>query len=166
MSAVGNLQVSTPSDREIVMVRVFDAPRARVYEGLTDPALLKSWLAVRGLIMTSVESDNRVGGRYRFEGTLRDGGTLGWGGEFREVVPHERIIQTEAFDGYPGEALNTTTLEEHDGKTTMTIRMEYPSKEIRDIVLGTGMPDGAGEAYEKLSELLARQANRPDTDRS
>jgi len=166
MSAVGNLQVSTPSDREIVMVRVFDAPRARVYEGLTDPALLKSWLAVRGLIMTSVESDNRVGGRYRFEGTLRDGGTLGWGGEFREVVPHERIIQTEAFDGYPGEALNTTTLEEHDGKTTMTIRMEYPTKEIRDIVLGTGMPDGAGEAYEKLSELLARQANRPDADRS
>jgi uncharacterized protein YndB with AHSA1/START domain len=155
MSAVANLQVSTPTDREIVMVRVFDAPRTRVYEGLTTPALLEQWLAVRGLVMTTVQSDNRVGGRYRFEGKLPNGHNLGWGGEFREIVPSARIVQTEAFDGYPGEAVNTTTLEERDGKTTMTIRLEYPSKEIRDIVLSTGMPDGAGEAYDKLEKLLA-----------
>jgi uncharacterized protein YndB with AHSA1/START domain len=149
-----NLQVSTPTDREIVMVRVFNAPRARVYEALITPALLRQWLAVRGLEMHVVQSDPRVGGRYRFEASKPGGPTVAWGGEMRELVPNERIVQTEAFDGYPGEALNTTTLDERDGKTTMTIRMEYPGKEIRDIVLGTGMPDGAGEAYDRLQTLL------------
>ena len=157
MTTVANLTVSTPTDREIVMTRVFDAPRTRVYEAFITPALLREWLAVRGMVMTVTESDNRVGGRYRFEGTLPDGQPLGWGGEFRDIVRHERIVQTEAFDGYPGEALNTTTFEERNGKTIVTIRMEYPSKEIRDIVLGTGMTDGAGEAYDKLQDLLGKQ---------
>ena len=156
MTAVTNLQVSTPSDREIVMTRIFNAPRARVYEAFVTPALLKDWLAVRGMVMTRADSDNWVGGRYRFEGSLPGGETLGWGGEFREILPAERIIQTEAFDGYPGEAVNTTTFEESGGKTTVTIRCEYPTREIRDAVLGTGMTDGAGEAYDQLEKLLAR----------
>jgi uncharacterized protein YndB with AHSA1/START domain len=156
MTAVANLTVSTPTDREIVMTRVFDAPRTRVYDAFVTPSLLREWLAVRGMTMTVTDSDNRVGGRYRFEATLPGGHSLGWGGEFREIVPNELLVQTEAFDGYPGEALNTTTFEEGDGKTTVTIRLEYPSKEIRDIVLGTGMPDGAGEAYDNLQELLRK----------
>jgi uncharacterized protein YndB with AHSA1/START domain len=151
------LTVTTPSDREIVMTRVFDAPAARVYEGLTNPALLKQWLAVRGLVLDVVVSDNRPGGRYRFEGKLPNGHRLAWGGEQRELVPNHLIVQTEAFDGYPGEALNTTTFEERGGTTTVTVRLEYPSKEIRDAVLATGMPDGAGEAYDQLAALLARQ---------
>ena len=150
------LTVSTPADRQIVMTRVFSAPAARVYEGLTTPALLKQWLAVRGLTMTSVTSDMRPGGRYRFEATHRDGSPLAWGGEVREVVPNRRIVQTEAFDGYPGEALNTTTLDERDGKTTMTVTLEYPSREIRDAVLATGMADGASEAYDNLQRLIAK----------
>jgi uncharacterized protein YndB with AHSA1/START domain len=72
----------------------------------------------------------------------------------REVVPDERIVQTEAFDGYPGEALNTTTLGERAGKTTLTVRLEYPSREIRDAVLATGMTEGAGEAYDRLQALI------------
>jgi uncharacterized protein YndB with AHSA1/START domain len=136
------------------MTRVFDAPKAEVYEGFTSPALLKEWLAVRGLIMNTVESDARVGGRYRFEAAKPGGPTIGWGGEFREVTPGERIVQTESFDGYPGEALNTTTFEERDGRTTVTIRMEYPSRGIRDAVLATGMTEGAGEAYDRLEALL------------
>jgi uncharacterized protein YndB with AHSA1/START domain len=156
MATVANKNFSTPTDREIVMVRTFNAPRSRVYEGLITPAMLKEWLAVRGMVVTRAQSDNFVGGRYRIEGTLPDGKTLGWGGEVREIVPNELIVQTEAFDGYPGEAVNTTTLEERDGKTTMTVQMVYPSKEIRDIVLGTGMPDGANEAWDKLEKLLAR----------
>jgi uncharacterized protein YndB with AHSA1/START domain len=157
MTAVANLDVSTPSDREIVLTRVFDAPKARVYEGLTSPDLLRTWLGCRGLVLDVVKSDNRVGGRYRFEGNLPNGHRLAWGGEQRELVPNERIVQTEAFDGYPGEALNTTTLAERDGKTTMTVRLVYPSKEIRDAVLATGMPEGAGEAYDQLQQLIARR---------
>jgi len=154
MSGLADLQVTTPTDREIVMVRQFRAPRARVYEGLVTPSLLRQWLAVRGLEMHVVRSDPRPGGRYRFEGSKPGGPPVAWGGEIRDVVPNQRIVQTEAFDGYPGEALNTTTLEEQDGRTTMTIRMEYPSKEIRDAVLGSGMPAGAGEAYDRLQALL------------
>lgn len=149
-----SVAVSTPSDREIVMVRVFDATRARVFEALVNPALLRQWLAVRGLVMDTVESDPKVGGRYRFVAAKAGGPTLAWGGEVREFVPNERIVQTEAFEGYPGEALNTTTLEERDGRTTMTVRLEYPSREIRDTVLATGMTDGAAEAYENLQALL------------
>ena len=157
MTAATALTVTTPSDREIVMTRVFDAPKSRVYEGLTSPELLRQWLPVRGLQLDTVISDNRVGGRYRFEGNLPNGHRLGWGGEQREIVPNERIVQTEAFDGYPGEALNTTTLEERDGKTTMTATLVYPSKEIRDAVLATGMPAGAGEAYDQLQQLIANR---------
>lgn len=141
-------------DREIVMTRVFSAPAARVFEGLTTPALLRQWLAVRGMTITSAVSEPRVGGRYRFEATHRNGQAMAWGGEVRELVPNQRIVQTEAWDAYPGEAINTTTLEERDGKTTMTVRMEYPTREIRDAVLEMGMPEGAGEAYDKLEQLL------------
>jgi uncharacterized protein YndB with AHSA1/START domain len=148
------LTIATPSDREIVMTRVFDARRTEVYEGFTSPALLKHWLAVRGLVMNTVESDTQVGGRYRFEGAKPGGPTVGWGGEFREIVPGRRIVQTEAFDGYPGEALNTTTFEERDGRTVVTISVTYPSREIRDAVLATGMTEGAGEAYDRLQRLL------------
>lgn len=156
--------VSTPSDREIVMTRVFDAPASRVYEGLITPALLKRWLAVRGMTMDAVTSEARVGGRYRFDATHRNGSKMGWGGEVRDIVPNRRIVQTEAFDGYPGEALNTTTLDERDRRTTMTVRLEYPSKEIRDAVLGTGMPDGANEAYDQLQQLLSARAGLTDTE--
>jgi uncharacterized protein YndB with AHSA1/START domain len=150
--------VTTPTDREIVLTRVFDAPAARVYEGLVTPALLKQWLAVRGMIIESAVSDNRPGGRYRFEAVHGNGQRMVWGGELREVVPNQRIVQTEAWDGYPGEAVNTTTLDERNGKTTLTVRMVYPTKEIRDAVLGMGMPDGAGEAYDKLQALLTGEA--------
>jgi len=148
------LTAATPSDREIVITRTFNAPKAQVYEGFTSPALLKHWLAVRGLVMNRIESDTRVGGRYRFEGAKPGGPTIGWGGEFRDIIPGQRIVQTEAFDGYPGEAVNTTTFEERDGRTIVTVCLEYPSREIRDAVLGSGMTDGAGEAYDRLQALL------------
>jgi len=155
MSAASTaLTIATPSDREIVMTRVFDARKVQVYEGFTSPTLLKQWLAVRGLVLNTVESDTRVGGRYRFEGAKPGGPTIGWGGEFREIIPGQRIVQTEAFDGYPGEALNTTTFEERDGRTVVTIGMTYPNREIRDAVLASGMTDGAGEAYDRLQRLL------------
>ncbi|MCP3144041.1 SRPBCC family protein [Pyxidicoccus xibeiensis] len=159
MAGTGTLKVTTPSDREITMTRVFDAPRRRVFDAHTRPELLKRWLGVRGGWTLEVcEVDLKVGGKYRY--VWRKGATgtdMGMGGVFREIVPGERIVCTETFDDawYPGEALVTTVLVEKDGKTTLTSTTRYESKEARDAVLATPMERGVAESYDKLVELLA-----------
>jgi uncharacterized protein YndB with AHSA1/START domain len=152
------LQVTTPSAREIVMTRVFDAPRELVFAALTKPELLARWLGVRnGWTMTVCEVDLKVGGAYRYEWRGPDGAELALGGVFREIVAPERIVASEKFDDPwdQGEALDTMVLVEEDGKTTLTTTVLAPSQEARDAVLESGMTRGVAESYDMLDEVLA-----------
>ena len=161
MTETGTLQITTPSEREIVMSRVFDAPRHLVFEAWTKPELLKRWLGVRGgWSMAVCEVDLRVGGAYRFVWRGPDGAEMGMGGVYREIVAPERLVATESFDDpwYPGEALDTTVLVEEGGKTTATTTVLYESEEIRDAVLESGMARGVAESYDMLAEYLASVA--------
>jgi uncharacterized protein YndB with AHSA1/START domain len=157
MTNTETLQVTTPSEREIVMTRVFDAPRSLVFDAWTKPELLERWLGVRnGWSFAVCEVDLRVGGAYRFVWRGPDGAEMGMGGVYREIVAPERLVSTEKFDEpwYPGEALDTIVLVETDGKTTATTTVLYESQEIRDAVLESGMTRGVGESYDVLDELL------------
>jgi uncharacterized protein YndB with AHSA1/START domain len=154
----GALQVTTPSDREIAMTRVFDAPRRLVYDALTKPELVKRWLGVfGGHTMEVCEIDLKVGGRYRYVWRNADGSKMGMGGVYKEIVPQQRIVNTERFDEawYPGEAVGTLTLTEQGGKTTMTTTVLYESKEARDGVLKTPMDKGVAASYDTLDTVLA-----------
>jgi uncharacterized protein YndB with AHSA1/START domain len=154
MQNTGTLKVTTPSDREILMTRVFDAPRRLVFDAFTKPELIKRWLGPRGFTLPVCEVDLKVGGKYRYVSEAPDGSRLGWGGTFREIVPLERIVHTESFDDYPGEALITAVWTESSGKTTMNMTMLLESKEIRDAIIATGMEHGAAESYDRLNEML------------
>jgi uncharacterized protein YndB with AHSA1/START domain len=162
MKNAGTLQVSTPTDREIEMTRVFDAPRNLVFDAWTKPELLKRWLgAMPGWSMPICEIDLKVGGSYRYVWRNdADGTDMGMGGVYREIVPVERIVATEKFDQswYPGEAVGTMVFVEQDGKTTLTQTMRYESQEARDAVLKSGMETGVESSYDKLEELLASMA--------
>lgn len=154
----GKLKVSTPSDRELAMTRVFDAPRSMVFDAWTKPELLKRWLGVFGGWTFAVcEVDLRVGGKYRFVWRGKDGNEMGMGGLYREIVRPEKIVCTEKFDDpwYEGDAIDTTTFVERAGKTTMTTTVLYASKEIRDAVLKSPMESGVAKSYDKLAEVLA-----------
>jgi len=151
------LQVTTPSEREIAMTRVFDAPRPLVFDAFTKPELIKRWLGVRGgWSMVVCEVDLRVGGKYRYVWRKGDGPDMGMGGVYREVVRPERLVATELFDNpwYPGEGLDTTVMVEQEGRTTVTTTVRYESREIRDAVLASPMERGVAESYDKLAELL------------
>jgi uncharacterized protein YndB with AHSA1/START domain len=154
MKNTGTLQVTTPTDREIVLTRVFDAPRHLVFDAFTKPDLLKRWFGPRGWWLTVCEVDLRVGGTFRFILRGPDGKEMGMRGVYREIVAPERSVHMESFDDYPGESQVTTVLAERGGKTTLTATVLYPSQEIRDIVIKTGMEHGAAESYDKLAELL------------
>jgi uncharacterized protein YndB with AHSA1/START domain len=134
---------------------VFNAPRRVVYDAFTKPELLKRWFGPRRWSLVVCEVDLRVGGGFRFVLRRDDGKEMGMRGVYRELVPPERSVHMESFDDYPGEPHQVTTvLTEQDGRTTLTATILYPSREIRDIVLNSGMAGGAGETYEKLAELL------------
>lgn len=154
----GELKITTPSDRELAMTRVFDAPRSMVFDAWTRPELLKRWLGVfGGWTFVVCEVDLRVGGKYRYVWRGKDGNEMGMGGVFREIVPPERLVCTEKFDDswYPGDAVDTTVFVEKGGKTTVTTTVRYESKEARDGVLKSPMESGVVKSYDKLAELLA-----------
>lgn len=154
-----NLQIAPRGEREIVMERVFDAPRTLVYEAYTTPALVKRWLGVFGGWELAVcDMDVREGGTYRWVWRNRDtGAEMGAGGVFREVSPPDRLVCTEKFDDpwYAGEAHNTVTFVEANGKTTMTSTLRYESTEVRDTVLKSPMETGVEKSYDRLAEVLA-----------
>lgn len=157
MASTGTLQLTTPTEREIVMTRVFDAPRHLVYEALTQPELLKRWLlGPPGWTMVVCDIDLQVGGAYRYVWRNTEGHDMGMGGVYREIVPGERIVATEAFDQswYPGEAVGTMALTEQGGRTTLTQTVLYQSREARDGVLQSGMESGVTASYDRLAELL------------
>ena len=158
MSPAGALKVTTPSEREIAMTRVFDAPRNLVFEAYTKPELVMRWLGVHGGWSWSVcEIDLRVGGAYRFVWRGPGGEEMGMGGVYREVVVPERIVATEAFDQswYPGEAVSTVVLVQQGDSTTLTLTVRYQSREARDAVLKSPMEQGVAAGFDKLEELLA-----------
>src|SRR5262245_20328692 len=154
MKNTGNLKVTTPSDCEIVLTRVFDAPRQLVWDAFCKPELLKRWFGPRGFTLPICEVDFRVGGGFRFVLEGPDGTRMGMRGVYRELNPPERSVHMESTDDYPGESQVTTVFVEKGGKTTMTVTCLYPSKEVRDIVIQTGMEHGAAESYDRLNELL------------
>jgi uncharacterized protein YndB with AHSA1/START domain len=159
MGGAGAVEVSTPSDREIVLSRRFDAPRRLVFDAWTKPELLKRWYGARGWNLVLCEVDLRVGGSWRFVSRGPDGAVMGQSGVYRVVLAPERLTYTELFDdqSYPGESLITHEFVERDGVTTLTSTLLYASREGRDISLAYPMERGIAEAFERLSELLAEQ---------
>ena len=155
MKNTGTLTVTTPSDREIVMTRVFDAPRRLVFDAFTKPELLKRWFGPRGWSLAVCEVDLRVGGGFRFVLRGPGGKEMGMRGVYREIVPPERSVHVESFDDYPGESLVTGVFVEQGGKTTFTATVLYATREVRDAVIKSGMEHGAAECYDRLAELLA-----------
>ncbi len=157
MNNAGKLILTTPSEREVALTRVFAAPRRQVFDAFTLPELLRRWLlGPPGWSMPVCEIDLRVGGSYRYVWSGADGTVMGVRGVYREIAPPERIVATEAFDPawYPGEALTTIELVERDGVTTLTLTVLYESREARDVALRTDMEKGVAASYDRLAEIL------------
>jgi uncharacterized protein YndB with AHSA1/START domain len=145
--------VTTPSDCEIVITREFDAPARLVWRAMTEPELVKRWYARPGDEWVSCEIDLTVGGRWRYV-MAADGFEMAWSGEYREIVPAERIVSTERFEPIPGaESVNTVTLAEKDGRTTLQTVVVHSSKENRDAHLASGMEGGMQDAFDRLEEV-------------
>jgi len=155
MKNTGTLSVNLPSDHEIALTRVFKAPRHLVYDAFSKPEVLKRWFGPRGWSLVTCDIDARVGGSFRFVLRSPDGRELGMRGTYRELSPPTRSVHTESFDDYPGESQVTSVFTEHDGYTTLVATILYPTKEVRDAVIKTGMEQGAAESYDKLEEILA-----------
>ena len=158
MTATGNtLEVTTPSDREIVLTRRFNAPRELVFQAHSSCEHMTKWWGPRRYEIASCELDFRPGGKWRIvhRGVQGGGEEHGFRGEFREIVPPQRIVWTFEWEGMPGHiSVETLTLVEEDGVTTLTARAEYGSLEDRDGMLRSGMEEGARETYERLEEYL------------
>src|SRR5947207_14764729 len=151
MKNTGTLKVTTPTEREVVLTRVFDAPRRLVFDALTKPELFKRWFGPRGWSLAVCEIDLKVGGGWRSVLRGPDGRDMGMRGVYREIVPPERLVSTESFDDYPGEPLNTLVLLEDRGRTTLTITVLYKSPESREASIKSGIGQGAAEYHEQLA---------------
>jgi uncharacterized protein YndB with AHSA1/START domain len=150
----GTFKVSTPSDREITMTRVFDAPRSLVFHALTKPELVKRWLlGPPGWSMPVCEIDLKIGGAWRYVWRNGDGREFGMSGIYREIAAPDRIVHLERFE--EGEALVTTLFNQQAGKTTLTMTMLFASHEARDGALNSGMADGVSVSYDRLEGILA-----------
>jgi uncharacterized protein YndB with AHSA1/START domain len=151
----GTATITLPSDTEIVITREFDAPASLVYEAMTKPEHVSRWYGPRGTTLASCEVDLRVGGKWRYVMRSDDGSEVAFSGEFLEIVPGERIVQTWRFEPIPdAQTTETMTLTEHNGKTTLTSHVQHTSKEHRDGHLNSGMEGGMQETFDRLEELL------------
>ena len=151
------LTVTLPSDREITLTRSFDAPRRLVFEAITRPEHVARWWGPLGSSLTVCEMDFRPGGSWRMVVRSPNGQEHPFKGEYREIVPPRRVVQTFIYDveGIRDHvAVETLTLDEHDGRTTLSVTVLYDSKEARDAQLRSGMEAGAGQSYDRLAELL------------
>jgi uncharacterized protein YndB with AHSA1/START domain len=150
----GTAKVTLPTDEQILITREFDAPKNLVYRAWTTPELVKRWWNARRGEVTIAEIDLRVGGGWRYV-MIADGGfEVAFHGEYREIVPNERIVSTEVFEGMPdAEALDTTTFTEVDGRTTLTLLVQHTTKEHRDAHINSGMEDGLQDALDLLEQV-------------
>ena len=150
----GTAVVTLPTDTEILITREFDAPRHLVYKAYTTPELIKRWWSGDRGEVTIAEVDLRVGGRWRYVMTANGGFEVAFHGEYREIVSNERIVSTEVYEAMPdGEALDTLTLTEVDGRTILTLLMKLASQEDRDAVINSGMEGGLQEAFDHLEQV-------------
>ena len=152
------MKVTLPSDREIVLTRVFNAPRALVFEAYTQPEHVRNWWGPRNSTKVHFEAEVRPGGNWRYVILSGDGDEVPFTGVYQEVTPPDRLVYTEIYDVAPfnagDPALNTVTFTEEAGKTVVIVTTVYPTKEVRDFVLSTGMEGGAAESYDRLEELV------------
>lgn len=157
MTHTAALKVTTPSEREVVVTRVLDAPRTMVFDAHTQPDLVRRWLlGPPGWTMPVCEIDLRVGGKYRYLWKDANGRTMGVAGTFTEIVRPSRIVITQLFDEdwTGGETVVITEIVERHGKSTLTTTVRYSSREARDAALKTGMTTGMEAGYQRLDELL------------
>jgi len=158
MTNSGTMTVTTPSDREVQAIRLFNAPRELVFKALTTPELLMRWMhGPNGWTLAVCDVDLRVGGAFRYVWRKANGREMGMGGIFREIVPPARIVHAEQFDEdwTGGETVVTTTLAEHAATTTLTVTVLYVSKAARDAALQTNFAGGMEAGYDMLAEMLA-----------
>ena len=153
----GTATVALPTDEQILITREFDAPPHRVFEAWTTPELVKRWWNAKRGEVTVAEIDLSVGGRWRYVMVTDDGVEVAFHGEYREIVPNERIVSTEVFEGVPdaeaGAVVNTITFEDVDGRTLLTNLVQAPSKEVRDAIIDSGMEAGLQDALDLLEEV-------------
>jgi uncharacterized protein YndB with AHSA1/START domain len=153
-----SFKLTPQGDREIVMTRLFNAPRRMVFEAMTKPELIQRWLlGPDGWTMPVCEVDLRVGGSYRYLWRHQNGQEMGVRGVYREIVPPEKVVHTEKFDQpwYPGEVVVTTVLTEEAGKTRLKTTILSVSSDARDGMLKSGMERGVARSYDRLDEVLA-----------
>lgn len=161
MTSRGTAVVTLPSDTQIQIVREFAAPSHLVFRAYTTPELIRRWWNAKRGEVTVAEVDLRVGGKWRYVMATTQGFDVGFHGVFREIISNERLVSTEVFEGMPGEeppgegsaSLNTATFSEKGRRTTLTILSDYPSQEIRDIVIQSGMEAGMQDALDLLDEV-------------
>jgi uncharacterized protein YndB with AHSA1/START domain len=154
----GTFKVTTPSDREIRITRLFDAPPALVFEAMTKPEHIRNWWGNldAGYSVPVCEVDLRVGGAWRFVNRTPKGQLAAFRGVYREIAAPGRLVYTEIFEDFPDtESVVTSELTDENGKTRLTLTAEYPTLEVRDMVLGTGMERGAALSYDRLEEVVA-----------
>src|SRR6201992_2024002 len=153
-STTSNATVTLPAEDQILITREFDAPKALVYEAWTTPELVKRWFGGNHGEVTSAEIDLGVGGTWRYVMGGGDGPEFGFQVEAHELGPKQRIVSTEVYEGAPdAEAVNTLTLTEHDGRTTMTVLIQHQSRDNRDAHINAGMEGGMNESLDKLEEV-------------
>ena len=154
VTSSGTATVTLPTDEQILITREFDAPKHLVYKAWTTPELVTRWWSGQRGEVTVAEIDLRVGGMWRYVMVANEGFEVAFHGEYREIVPNERLVSTEVYEGFPdGEALDTLTLTEVDGRTTLTILVQHSSKEHRDAHIDSGMEAGMQEAMDLLEQV-------------
>jgi len=157
MTHSGKAVVTTPTDTQILITRDFAAPKHLVYKAYTTPELVKQWWAGRRGTVSQVDIDLRVGGRWRYVMVANRGFEVAFHGEYREIIPNERIVTTEVYEGAPDPndegALNTITFSEVAGRTTLTILCDAGSREVRDLIINSGMEGGMQEGMDLLEEI-------------
>ena len=157
MTSSGSAKLTFPSDTQILITRDFAAPKHLVYKAVTTPELVKRWWNAKRGEVTLAEIDLRVGGKWRSVMVTPDGFEVGFHGEYREIVPNERIVQTEAYEGAPdpddNATVNTMTLTEADGVTTLTVLVDCPNEFVRNAIVESGMEAGLQDAYDLLEEV-------------
>jgi uncharacterized protein YndB with AHSA1/START domain len=154
MASSGTAKVTLPTDEQILITREFDAPKHLVYKAWTTPELVERWWSGQRGKVTLAEIDLRVGGKWRYVMEADGGFEVGFHGEYRELVPDERIVSTEVYEGFPdGEALNTLTLTETEGRTTLEVLVQHSCKEHRDGHINSGMEGGMQESMDLLEQV-------------
>ncbi len=159
VTSSGTATVTLPTDEQILITREFDAPKHLVYKAWTTPELVKHWWHANRGEVTVVEIDLRVGGTWRYVMVADDGFEVGFHGEYREIVPNERIVSTEIYEGLPegvseeeGATVNTVTFTEANGRTTLTLLVQATSKISRDAIFDSGMEAGLQDALDLLEQ--------------